>query len=146
MFMINGTERSAAADRAAAFARRVPADWKIGFCYRPLRKWKGIGPFVAEARRFRPDVVYVMDTAYTGVLAGCAARRLIGCRMITDTGDAAYELAKSVGTYSRTQLSLIRWVESLAMRRSDTVVVRGSFHKELLEEQGRPGVAAILAR
>jgi Glycosyltransferase len=143
LFLINGSEQSAAADRAAAFTSRLPIDWTIRTCYRPERKWKGIVPFVRAARAFRPDLVYVMDTAYTGVLAGCIAKRWIGCRLITDTGDVAYELAKSVGTYSRSELGLIRWVESLALGRSDTIVVRGSYHKELLDEQGRRSVAFI---
>lgn len=143
LFLINGSQASAASDRAAAFACRMPATWTIRSCYRPARKWKGIGQFIREARSFRPHVTYVMDTAYTGVLAGCASKRLIGCRLITDTGDVAYELARSVGTYSPSQLSLIKWVESLAQKRSDTMIVRGSYHKSLLEDQGLRRVAFV---
>ncbi len=143
LFLINGSERSAAAHRADAFIERLPRDWTIQSCYRPARKWKGIPPFARTALRFRPDIVYVMDTAYTGVLAGCLAQSWTGCRLVTDTGDAAYELAKSSGTYSRGQLALIRWNERLAMRRSDCVVVRGSYHKELLEGQGVRRVAFL---
>jgi glycosyltransferase involved in cell wall biosynthesis len=143
LFLINGSEKSAAGGRAQAFASRLPADWTIQLAYRPARKWKGILPFVRQAGRLRPDVIYVMDTAYTGVLAGCLARRLYGCRLVTDTGDAAYELAQSAGTYTARQLALIRAVENLAMRHSDRIVVRGSYHQELLEESGLDKVTFI---
>jgi glycosyltransferase involved in cell wall biosynthesis len=85
---------------------------------------------------FRPDIVYVVDTAYTGVLAARLAKAFTGCQWITDTGDVAHELAKSIGTYSRFQLRLIQWIEQMALRHSDAVVVRGSYHKPLLEEKG----------
>ena len=77
-----------------------------------------------------------MDTAYTGVLAGCIARKMLDCKLITDTGDVACELAKSTGRYSAKQLALIHWIEQLAMNQSDALVVRGSHHKLWLEQQG----------
>lgn len=136
LFLVNGSADSAAGLRAQAFARRLPADWATHTAYRPVRKWKGLSPFVRAVLTQKPDIVYVMDTAYTGVLAGCLAKRLTGCKLITDTGDAAYELAKSSGAYSGRQLALINRVERMAMKRSDSVVVRGSAHKTLLQNQG----------
>ena len=50
------------------------------------KPWTDILPFLREALRFRPDVLYVMDVAYTGVLAGVLARALIRRSLITDTG------------------------------------------------------------
>lgn len=136
LFLVNGSEDSPAGLRARAFAVRVPSAWSVRTAYRPARKWRGILPFVREALRFRPDVVYVTDVAYTGVLAGALARGLTRCALVTDTGDAVYELCRSVGTFPPAQLRLIRWTEELAHGRSDCIVVRGSHHAELLREKG----------
>ena len=149
LFLVNGTPESAAGHRTRAFARRLPGDWKIETAYRPAaRKWRAVPAFVRAARAFRPDVVYVVDTAYAGVLAGVAVRRLLGgCRLVTDTGDAARDLAASSGAYSARAVALIGWVERLALTRSDRVVVRGSYHKTLLEEERKtiaPGRAVFI--
>lgn len=135
LFFVNGSEASAAGIRAKMFAQRLPSQWTIGFDYRPARKWKGIAPFIQSALRFKPDIIYVMDIAYTGVLAGCMSKRLTGCKLVTDTGDVAYELAKSTGTYSKNQLALIRWIEQMSIANSDYLIVRGSYHKQLFAEQ-----------
>ncbi|MGL6342422.1 MAG: glycosyltransferase [Waterburya sp.] len=143
LFFVNGCEKSAVGIRAKMFAERLPSAWEIRFNYRPTPKWKGILPFIQSALHFRPDIIYVMDTAYTGVLAGCIAKRLIGCKLITDTGDVAYELAKSSGTYSKQQLILINWIEQMAIKNSDYLVVRGSYHKSWLEKQNIHNVIFI---
>ncbi|MBD2130796.1 glycosyltransferase [Microcoleus sp. ZQ-A2] len=143
MFFVNGTQGSAAAVRAQMFAQQLPSEWEICFNYRPVRKWKGILPFIQSALRFRPDIIYVMDTAYTGVLAGYISKKLTGCKLVTDTGDVAFELAKSSGTYSAKQLALINWIEEMALKNSDCMVVRGSYHKTLLETQGVSKVVFI---
>lgn len=149
LFLVNGTPESAAGHRARAFACRLPSDWKIETAYRPAaRKWRAVPAFVRAARAFRPDIVYVVDTAYAGVLAGVAVRRLLrGCRLVTDTGDTARDLAASNGAYSARAVALIGWVERLAMTRSDRMVVRGSYHKTLLEEERKtipPGRAVFI--
>ncbi|MBD2028350.1 glycosyltransferase [Leptolyngbya sp. FACHB-711] len=143
MFFINGTETSAAGVRARMFAQQLSPQWDMQFNYRPRRKWQGIIPFIQSALHFKPDIIYVMDTAYTGVLAGCLSQQLIGCKLITDTGDVAYELAKSTGTYSKSQLVLIRWIEQMAIANSDCLIVRGSYHKQLLREQGVQNVEFV---
>ncbi len=71
-----------------------------------------------------------------GVLGGFRVEAVDGCRVITDTGDAAYELARSTGNYSWWQLALIRFVEHVALYRVDGVIVRGSFHRDLLRREG----------
>jgi glycosyltransferase involved in cell wall biosynthesis len=143
IFFVNGSEVSAAGVRAKMFAKRLPSEWKVHFNYRPAKKWKGIVSFIQSALRFQPDVIYVMDTAYSGVLAGCIAKKLTGCKLVTDTGDVAYELAKSKGTYSAIQLKLIHWVEQMAIKNSDCLVVRGSYHKNLLESQGIQNIVFV---
>jgi len=136
LFLVNGPKNSAAGIRAERLTARLPTNWDIQFRYRPTPKWKGILPFIQAALRFQPHLIYVMDSAYTGVLAGCAAKKLLGCQLIIDTGDVAFELAKSTGVYSTQQLALIQWVEQLAIQHSDQLVVRGSFHQQWLAKQG----------
>ena len=136
LFFVNGSPSSAAAVRSQLFAKRFNDDWEIRFCYRPLRKWQGIIPFIQTALSFRPQIIYVMDTAYTGVLAGFIAKQILRCKLIVDSGDVAYELAKSTGNYSKNQLALIKFIEQLALKNSDRFIVRGSFHQELLANQG----------
>jgi glycosyltransferase involved in cell wall biosynthesis len=142
MFFVNGSETTSGV-RAKMLAQRLPSEWDIRFNYRPIPKWKGILTFIQSALRFRPDVVYVVETAYTGVLAGFIVKRLIGCKLVTDTGDVAFELAKSSGMYSARQLRLISGIEQIAIKNSDCVVVRGSYHKSLLESQGIPHVVFV---
>lgn len=143
MFFIKGSEGGAAGVRAKMFAQKLPSEWEIRFNYRPITKWKGILTFVQSAIAFQPDIIYVMDTVYTGVLAGRIAKTMLGCKLITDTGDVTFELAKSTGMYSETQLALINWIEQMANNNSDYLVVRGSFHKSLLESQGIHNVVFI---
>lgn len=143
MFFVNGSETSAVGVRAQMFAQRLPTHWKTQFNYRPSPKWKGIVPFIQSALRFKPNIIYVMDTAYTGVLAGYLSKKLLGCKLVTDTGDVAFELAKSAGTYSKPQLALIHWVEQLAIHNSDYLVVRGSYHKHWLANQGKLNVEFV---
>jgi glycosyltransferase involved in cell wall biosynthesis len=138
LFLVNGTEDSAAAERVRLFLeewRRAGFNVDATVSYRPRPKWKGIARFVSAGLRLRPEVVYVVDTAYAGVLAAFVLRMLIGVRVITDTGDAAYELACSTGNYSAWQLCLIRMIEHLALHWADGVVVRGSFHRDLLRRE-----------
>jgi glycosyltransferase involved in cell wall biosynthesis len=143
LFFVNGSEASAAGIRAKTLAEKLPMEWDIRFNYRPSPKWKGIFPFIQSALHFQPHIIYVMDTAYTGVISGYVAKKLLGCQLVTDTGDVAFELAKSVGTYSQNQLMLIRWVEQLTTKHSNFLVVRGSYHKQLLESQGIRNVEFI---
>ncbi|MBD2189098.1 glycosyltransferase [Pseudanabaena mucicola] len=136
LFLVNGSESSAAGIRAQLFADRFDDQWKIHFCYRPTRKWQGIFSFIQNALNFRPHIIYVIDVAYTGVLSGFASKKILGCRLVIDSGDVAYELAKSSGNYSKGQLALINGVENLALHNADRFVVRGSFHQEFLSHQG----------
>lgn len=143
IFFINGFAGSAADVRAKNFAQRLPAEWEIRFNYRPNPKWKGIFPFIQSALQFNPNIIYVMDTAYTGVIAGVVSKCLTNCKMITDTGDVAFELAKSKGTYSTSQLVLIQWIEQLATYYSDCLVVRGSYHKKWLSKNDIHSVECV---
>jgi len=57
-------------------------------------------------------------------------------KFIIDTGDLAYELAKSSSDRNVWVLWLIRLIEWMALRMADAIIVRGSYHKLLLERLG----------
>ncbi len=135
LFLVNGTENSADAMRAKAFIQKFPENWKVQCHYRLISKVKSIGIFIQSAFQFQPDIIYVMKMAYTGVLAGIIAQKIIGCKLMIDTGDVYYELAKSTGNYSKLQLKFIYWAEQIALKLSDSIIVRGRYHKILLENQ-----------
>jgi glycosyltransferase involved in cell wall biosynthesis len=143
LFLINAVETSAADIRARMISERLPHEYEICINYRPIQKWKGILQFVQFSLRFHPDIIYVMDTAYSGVLAGYISKQILSCKLIIDTGDAAYELAKSTGNYSKIQLRMINWIEQIAIKGSDCLIVRGSYHKTLLSTQGIQNVVFI---
>jgi glycosyltransferase involved in cell wall biosynthesis len=143
IFFVNGVELSAAADRTKMLSQRLPAEWKIHIYYRSLTKWKGILSFIKASLRLRPNIIYVMDTAYTGVLAGYISKRILRCKLIIDSGDVTYELAKSTGNYSKIQLKMIHWIEQIAVKNSDCLIVRGSYHQALLKNQGIRNVVFI---
>jgi glycosyltransferase involved in cell wall biosynthesis len=136
LFLVNGWSESADASRAESFARSLPKHWSVRVEYRPTFKPKGIFQFLRAACAFRPHVIYVVKVAYAGVVAGWLAKLTLRSRLICDTGDVAYELAKSTGRYSFVQLQMIHGVEQLAMRGSNAVVVRGSDHAPLLHATG----------
>ena len=138
-FLINGSTSSAAATRARAFAQHFSPNWDTSFHYRSLPKWRSTFSLLQRALSLNPDIIYVVDSAFSGVLAGALARRTLRCKLIVDTGDACYELAKSSGKYSWLQLNAIKWIEKLAIQQSDCLVVRGSYHKEWLIREGLQG-------
>ena len=143
LFLVNGTENSADAIRAKGFIEKFPLDWQIHCDYRPISKRKGISLFIQSAFQFRPDIIYIMKMAYTGVLAGIIAQKIIGCKLIIDTGDVYYELAKSTGNYSNLQLKFINFIEQIAFKYSDLIIVRGRYHKLWLEQRKISHVAFI---
>lgn len=143
IFLVNGSATSAVGVRTQTLIQHLDLTWETCVQYRSSPKWKGIFSFLYAALQFRPDIIYVMDTAYTGVVAGQLAKRFIGCSLITDTGDAAFELAKSVGVYSNLELALINTVERISLLKSDYLIVRGTYHKHWLFQQGIQRVEVV---
>jgi glycosyltransferase involved in cell wall biosynthesis len=135
LFLVNGSRESAEGERALQLSGRLPSSWDIKLAFRE-GKLGSILKFIHAAFTFRPDVVFVVKMAYSGVVAGVVARCLFCRALICDTGDLAYELAKSTGRYSSFQLELIRRTEQLALKVSDAIVTRGSYHATMLLNQG----------
>lgn len=140
LVLVNGDRESAAAMRAAALAEHLGPGIEATLRYREGGKAVSIVRFLREAIRLEPDVTYVVDMAYSGVLAGGVYRLAVRNRMIVDTGDAIYELAKSIGERGRIGMWLTGLLERFGQWAADAIVVRGTGHLELLGDIGKPVV------
>jgi glycosyltransferase involved in cell wall biosynthesis len=134
-FLVNGGFDHAMGHRARAFASRIGASCEVRVAYRSRRKVLGLVSFFAFLLKVRPHVVYVLDMAYSGVIAGAAYRLIARNRLVIDTGDAIYELARSMGR-GPLGLWLTGLLERFSYRIADRIVVRGSRHRLWLAERG----------
>lgn len=123
------------ADRAGAFASRLSGRWHVTTACRRSQGAAGISGFARWLRETAPDVVYVFDMGVAGVLAG--AWRTLGrsTPLVIDTGDAIAALARSTGMRGPLGLLATSALERFSLRAADHIVVRGTFHRELLAEQ-----------
>jgi glycosyltransferase involved in cell wall biosynthesis len=133
-FIVNGDYRSAMGNRARAFAARLP--FQIEIAYRSNQKIRSIFAFLLFLFRTRASITYIFDIGYSGVLAGAIYRIMFRGSLIVETGDAIVDLARSTGSRGRIGLWLTRLLETLSFRAADRIVVRGTFHKESLAQQG----------
>ena len=122
--------------RAKAFASRLRERFEIQTIYRDRQKFLAVVKFWSSLRRVRPDVTYVFDISYSAVFGAWLYRAFARNILIVETGDAIYELMRSSGNRGRVGLWLTRWLENLALRTADRIVVRGTFHQPLLKQQG----------
>jgi glycosyltransferase involved in cell wall biosynthesis len=81
--------------------------------------------------RRRARTVYLVDVGNSTVVSALAAR-VRRRRVVVDTGDAAYALARSTGGRSFLGLVTVRVGEQLVLRCAHHVVVRGHAHVALL--------------
>lgn len=82
------------------------------------------------ARREQP-VVYLIDVGKT-TLAAALVARLRRTPWIIDTGDRAYELARTTGSHGRLERQLIKVGERFLLKGACRVVVRGHGHLEFV--------------
>lgn len=129
-FIVNGGPNSAMAERARAFARHISTH-QIRIAYRSPRKIASIFTFLWFLLRTHPRVTYVFDISYSGIVAAALYRLAIGNRLVIDSGDAITELARSMGR-GRIGVFFTLLLEKFALRVADLIIVRGSFHRELL--------------
>jgi glycosyltransferase involved in cell wall biosynthesis len=136
LFLVNGDRESAMGDRATAFAGRLSARWTAVLAWRTGSRRTAYTAFMHALDETRPDVVYVMDMAVSGVLAAARWRASHRAATVVDTGDAITALARSAG---RGPLGLAAtWItEEAGLRVADHLVVRGTYHREWLAARGR---------
>ena len=136
-FLVNGLHDSPMGIRARFFRRFLPgSEIEVNIEYRSKNKSRSILVFLKNIYRIKPEIIYVLDTGYSGVLAGIAAKILWNKKFIIDTGDVAYELARSSSGRNVLALWLIWLIERIAFRMADVIIVRGSYHKILLQRIG----------
>jgi glycosyltransferase involved in cell wall biosynthesis len=133
-FVVNGDQRSAMADRARAFASRLGVHWNVEIAYRNSRRLGGVVDFRRWLSATEPDAVYVFDMALAGVVASAWYRWQRRTPLIIDTGDAITALARSIRGPAGVAATSI--LERFALANADHIVVRGSFHRELLAKTG----------
>jgi len=142
-FLVNGTPTSAVGVRAQAFAARLSNEYDVGLLYRSKHKVRSLVRFFFDLLRIRPRLSYVFDMSYSGALAAALYKLFAQNRLIIETGDVIYELAKSMGTRNRLGLWLTKRLEALSFKVADRIVVRGTRHKERLCAQGLRRVDVI---
>jgi glycosyltransferase involved in cell wall biosynthesis len=135
-FLVNGEPAGAMGIRARSFEQRLRDEFDVQLAYRAANKVLSIWQFFRFLMRLKPEVCYVFDMSFSGVLAAGVYRLISPCRVVVDTGDAIYELSRSTGNRSALGLWLTRLLERYALAISDRVVVRSHPHQELLARKG----------
>ena len=135
-FLVNGEPAGAMGIRARSFEERLRDEFDVRLAYRAANKIFSIWDFFRFLTRLRPDVCYVFDMSFSGVIAAGVYRLVSRCRVVVDTGDAIYELSKSTGNRGAVGLWLTKLLERYSLASSDRVVVRSHPHQELLARQG----------
>jgi glycosyltransferase involved in cell wall biosynthesis len=134
-FVVNGGRESAMAERARSFAVRLTARFDSRLVFRDGGRLRAIGRMVRAIAAARPDLCYVLDLAASGVVAAGLYRHMTGSPLVVDTGDAVVELGKALGR-GTVATAATRMLETYALRAAAALVVRGSFHRDLLAERG----------
>ena len=124
------------AERAASFDRRLRDRFDIVTAFRSTSRVGSILAFLRFLFRTRPQIVYVFDLAYSGALAGLIYRVLGRGKLVMDTGDAIFELARSAGLRGPIGLAMTWLLERTVLGFADAVVVRGTYHRKLLADRG----------
>ncbi len=129
--------------RVKGLLKRLPSFCEQTIVYHQGRATGRIGRFVSALRTSQPDMIYVLDPIYAAVCATRLYTLVHHPKLIVDTGDLVYELAKELGKIGPLGLAIVRWAEQMALRRADCVIVRSTFHRDLLEKQGHHQVKVI---
>jgi hypothetical protein len=97
----------------------------------PPSGWRGIVAATRAVMCSRARTLYLADIGMSTAVAA-ALGRLTRKRVIVDTGDAVFALARSVGGRSLAGLALIGIGEQVALRSAHHIVVRGQAHAEIV--------------
>lgn len=134
-FVVNGSPKSAMGERAASFASRLAKQFEIHSVYRTGGTARSVGPMVLALAKFQPDYCYVFDLSAAGVIAAGLYKHVTGTPFVLDMGDDIVALGRVIGRGPIGMLAT-RSLEAFALRSASQVVVRGSFHRELLLKRG----------
>jgi glycosyltransferase involved in cell wall biosynthesis len=99
--------------------------------------------FLEVLHASRPALIYVVDPIYAAVSAAWLYHRVTNVPVMIDTGDLVYELAKEMDTIGPLALTLVQTAERMALKMANVIIVRGTFHQQLLMKQGYKNVELI---
>jgi glycosyltransferase involved in cell wall biosynthesis len=100
-----------------------------------------IAAFIREARRFRPDVVYVELFGYSGLVAALLIKLFGGVRIGVGNGDHAFGTHWKAGNYGR---AFVSGVLDVTLRRvADFWAVWSPFYARWLRKRGVRNVACV---
>ncbi len=134
--IVNGAEESAAAVRARQLLIALGPEWEVRLYYRQASRRASLFYFVQNLLAYRPRLIYLVDSALPGALAVLATFGLLRAKIVLDTGDLGYELARATGLAQGWRLGLIGLTEKAILRAASRIIVRGSFYRQWLEERG----------
>jgi glycosyltransferase involved in cell wall biosynthesis len=134
-FVVTGGLASAMAERARSFAIRLAGDFDARLVCTEGRRSSAVARLLRDMFAARPEVCYVLDIVAAPVVAGGVYRAATGTPLVIDFGDAVVELGQALGR-GRFGMLATQALESFALRAADRLVVRGTFHKELLADRG----------
>jgi glycosyltransferase involved in cell wall biosynthesis len=133
-FLVNGGYESAMGYRARSFAAHLAGSFDVSIAYRSTNKFASMLSFTKFLFGKRASVTYVFDMAFSGVLAAVLHKCVTRTPLIIDTGDSICDLARSMGR-TRIGVWLTECLEKISVTFADRIVVRGSFHLELLRKR-----------
>src|SRR5262245_21412668 len=111
LFLLHGTAASVEAVSVREFAKRL-GDWTVDIAFRGASRFGALQSWHSTLHRLRPDVVYVVNTAFPGAVLAPFWRRVSGYRYVLDTGDAVYEMARRSGIGGGARLPWLRLFEN----------------------------------
>lgn len=133
-FFVSNPEGGVISSRAEGFKSFLSGKYEVRIFYKkghlPCDFMRWLFYFLQN----KPDIVYIIDTGVIGVSIAVLAKIFFRKKIICDTGDLTDELLRQEGRYLKAHI--MRIVEDVAFYISDAIVVRGSFHKEWLEQKG----------
>ena len=135
-FIVNGSPEGAMGRRAESFAAHLRHRFDIRVFYRSINKVRATVEFAQALLNWDPAAAYVFDFGYSGILAATAFKVLRRRPLVADTGDAIYALAKSTGFRGPIGACLTAVLEEFSLRAADRIVVRGTYHREILARRG----------
>ena len=111
---------------------------RLSFRFRDGNKIKSLAKFFAHLCHVRPNLVYVVDMSFSGVIAAVLYRSVAWrSRLVIDSGDAISALAKKMGDRGGPSLLLTAFLEKLGQLVADKLVVRGTNHLTYLNGHSR---------
>jgi hypothetical protein len=138
VFLVNGGEGCASAERARRFAAATP--FLTNILYRSGSRRSSVRSMRQQLCTLGPDLIYCLDLAFVPLLAKITARS--SALLVVDTGDYPSAFLKYVEAGPGKVLAA-KVMEEWVYRNADVMVVRGFHHAAVLRGNNVPHVEVI---